>query len=49
MPLTDEQGSEVQALYDALIEDDDVEEVYTNAQWPSMASEDTEDDQHATT
>jgi YebC/PmpR family DNA-binding regulatory protein len=49
MPLSDEQGSEVQELFNALIEDDDVEEVYTNAQWPSMAAEDTEDDQHATT
>lgn len=49
MPLTDEQGSEVQSLYDALIEDDDVEEVYTNAQWPGMASQETEDGHHATT
>lgn len=43
LPLSDEQGSEVQALYDALIQDDDVEEVYTNAQWPGMNSSQDED------
>jgi YebC/PmpR family DNA-binding regulatory protein len=43
LPLSDEQGSEVQALYDSLIEDDDVEEVYTNAQWPGMNSIQDED------
>lgn len=43
LPLSDEQGSEVQSLYDALIQDDDVEEVYTNAQWPGMNSPQDED------
>ena len=43
LPLSDEQGSEVQSLYDALIQDDDVEEVYTNAQWPGMNSTQDED------
>lgn len=48
MPLDDSQGTEVQALIDAFIEDEDVEEVYTNAQWPSKDADDLEGD-NATT
>lgn len=36
LPISVEQGSEVQEFIDALYEDDDVEEVYTNAQWDGM-------------
>lgn len=46
MPLDAEQGSEVQTLIDALIEDEDVEEVYTNAEWPGK---DTPEGDDATT
>ncbi len=38
LDLSPEQGAEVQALYDALVEDEDVEEVYFNARWEGMES-----------
>ncbi|MCD8507368.1 YebC/PmpR family DNA-binding transcriptional regulator [Candidatus Woesebacteria bacterium] len=38
LDLSPEQGKEVQALYDALVEDEDVEEVYMNARWEGMES-----------
>lgn len=38
LDLSPEQGEEVQSLYDALVEDDDVEEVYMNARWEGQES-----------
>jgi len=36
LDLSPEQGKEVQSLYDALAEDEDVEEVYLNGRWEGM-------------
>lgn len=54
LPVDETQGAEIQALYDALIEDEDVEEVYTNAQWPGSeigpdSNNSSQDGHHATT
>ncbi len=42
LPVTNDQGAEIQSLHDALIEDEDVEEVYINATWPDRESENME-------
>lgn len=38
LDLSPEQGEAVQSLYDALVEDDDVEEVYLNGRWEGIDS-----------